>query len=561
MLIRILIIVFTILYQNTVYSKTTDSNEFNHRYLSNYFSAILSYDNQDNESAIKFFNSSKYLLDKHDKFLKHYVFSLVEDGKVLKAIRQIKNLKKKNNTDFFEAKLLIILDFIKKKNFKGADKILKELKNYQDIGTYEFIIYETIKSYNDLFFKKKIKKKEQNFGKLSLITNTLQNCYLNSSKTEALFSNIIDPEYGDYSRYLFFYTSHLIDNNKIAKVKQISSDIDPLDSGLLILQLKHWIDHSNYQKVNNYFSCNNETDLLGEFFYLISNLYSSEEVFKKSNFYLQISIFLNSKFDFNYSLIVENYFLNKNYNLSKKALEKIDNNNKIYNWYKIKKIGQIILEEKNQEQSLNYIKNNFKKIKSPSLKILYDMGNIHKKFKKYDKAIEYYSSVLSKVESGQDAYAEVLFRRGGSYERIGDYKKSDSDLLKSLEINPGEPYVLNYLAYSWLERKHNIEKAIDMLKEAYEQEEDDPYIIDSIGWGYYLIGDYINAEKLLKKAVQLMPDDPVVNDHYGDILWMLDRKLQAKYFWKSVLTLDKTEDKMKKDILNKLIYGLNKFNS
>ena len=453
------------------------------------------------------------------------------------------------------------MDFIKKKNFKDADKILQELKNYQDIGTYEFIIYETIKSYNDLFFKKKIKKKEQNFGKLSLITNTLQNCYLNSSKTETLFSNIIDPEYGDYSRYLFFYTSHLIDNNKIAKVKQILSDIDPLDSGLLILQLKHWIDHSNYQKVNNYFSCNNETDLLGEFFYLISNLYSSEEVFKKSNFYLQISIFLNPKFDFNYSLIVENYFLNKNYHLSKKALEKIDNNNKIYNWYKIKKIGQIILEEKNQEQSLNYIKNNFKKIKSPSLKILYDMGNIHKKFKKYDKAIEYYSSVLSKVESGQDAYAEVLFRRGGSYERIGDYKKSDSDLLKSLEINPGEPYVLNYLAYSWLERKHNIEKAIDMLKEAYEQEEDDPYIIDSIGWGYYLIGDYINAEKLLKKAVQLMPDDPVVNDHYGDILWMLDRKLQAKYFWKSVLTLDKTEDKMKKDILNKLIYGLNKFNS
>ena len=184
------------------------------------------------------------------------------------------------------------------------------------------------------------------------------------------------------------------------------------------------------------------------------------------------------------------------------------------------------------------------------------MGNIHKKFKKYDKAIEYYSSVLSKVESNQNAYAEVLFRRGGSYERIGDYKKSDSDLLKSLEINPGEPYVLNYLAYSWLERKHNIEKAIDMLKEAYEQEEDDPYIIDSIGWGYYLIGDYINAEKLLKKAVQLMPDDPVVNDHYGDILWMLDRKLQARYFWKNVLGFDDSDEELKKKINEKLIEGL-----
>ena len=143
MLIRILIIVFTILYQNTVYSKTTDSNEFNHRYLSNYFSALLSYDNQDNESAIKFFNSSKYLLDKHDKFLKHYVFSLVEDGKVLKAIRQIKNLKKKNNTDFFEAKLLIILDFIKKK------KILKmQIKFYKSLK-----IIKILEPMNLLFMK------------------------------------------------------------------------------------------------------------------------------------------------------------------------------------------------------------------------------------------------------------------------------------------------------------------------------------------------------------------------------------------------------------------------
>ena len=89
MLIRILAIVFTILYQNTVYSKTTDFNKFNHRYLSNYFSALLSYNNQDNKNAIKFFNSSKYLLEKHDKFLKQYIFSLVENGEENNLIRNI----------------------------------------------------------------------------------------------------------------------------------------------------------------------------------------------------------------------------------------------------------------------------------------------------------------------------------------------------------------------------------------------------------------------------------------------------------------------------------------
>ena len=135
------------------------------------------------------------------------------------------------------------------------------------------------------------------------------------------------------------------------------------------------------------------------------------------------------------------------------------------------------------------------------------------------------------------------------------FKKSDQDLLRSLEINPDEPHVLNYLAYSWLERNHNINKAMTMLKKAYSQRKNDPYIIDSIGWAYYLIGDYVEAEKLLRKAVQIMPLDPIVNDHYGDILWKLGRKMQANYFWKNVLTFEDTEEKMKEDINYKLIKG------
>ena len=152
-------------------------------------------------------------------------------------------------------------------------------------------------------------------------------------------------------------------------------------------------------------------------------------------------------------------------------------------------------------------------------------------------------------------YADVLFRRGGSYERIGNEEKADEDLLKSLEINPDEPHVLNYLAYSWLERNYKINTAINMLEKAYAQRENDPYIIDSIGWAYYLIGDYIEAEKLIRKAINIMPSDPIVNDHYGDILWKLGRKIQANYFWKNVLTSEDIEDKMKEDIFYKLLKG------
>ena len=141
---------------------------------------------------------------------------------------------------------------------------------------------------------------------------------------------------------------------------------------------------------------------------------------------------------------------------------------------------------------------------------------------------------------------------------MGNYEKADIDLLKSLEIRPDDPYSLNYLAYSWLERNYKIEEAIQMLERAYNEKENDPYITDSVGWGYYLIRDYQSAEKYLRRAVELMPEDPIVNDHYGDVLWQLNRKIQANYFWKNVLQFEDTEEKMKKDIQNKLLNGPNK---
>ena len=95
-----------------------------------------------------------------------------------------------------------------------------------------------------------------------------------------------------------------------------------------------------------------------------------------------------------------------------------------------------------------------------------------------------------------------------------------------------------------------------MLETAYAIESNDPYIIDSIGWAYYLVEDYIKAEKFLKRAVELMPDDPIVNDHYGDILWKLNRKIQARYFWDNVIKMDNVDIEMIKKINIKMIKGV-----
>ena len=555
MYLKILIILFSLLYQNTAHSKATEKNQFNQKYLSNYFSALVSVTNQKNDDAIIFFNSSKFLMNKHDNFLREYVFSLVLGGQVKNAINQI---KRSNNSNFFEGDLLLALESITKKNYKQAEKRLKKLLAYQENEAYEFVIIKILESYNHLFLNSRIKKNSRNLGRIDLITSSFQNCYLGTKKTDSNFLNLINSSENEYSRYLFFHLGNIIEKKDYELVNEISKTIDPLMSSLLIAQSKKWIDENKYEKFNNYFSCKSENDLLAEFFFLIANLYSSQDLFKESNFYLNLSNYLNPKFYFNLSLLAENYHLNNNLEFAKKILNELSDEEEVYHWFKTKKITQFLAEQEKDNEALDYFEKKINKFKNPSTKILYDIANIYKKFKNYEKAIEYYSLVLSKINKNTLTYADVLYRRGGSFERMGNYEMADIDLLKSLEIRPDDPYSLNYLAYSWLERKFKIKEAMEMLNKAYNEKENDPYITDSVGWGYYLIGDYENAEKYLRKAVELMPDDPIVNDHYGDVLWQLNRKMQAKYFWKSVLEFEDTDDKMRKDIQNKLLNGPSK---
>ena len=546
-----------LLYQSPLYSKNTSLNDFNVRYLSNYFSGIVAYENLDNTEALKFFNSSKILIKQHDAYLERYVFSLVLDGKVKKAINQVKQSSTKNNSDFFQANLLLAVDSLKKKNFKKSKVYIDRSYEFINNDRLSLIIAETFKQYLSVFEEKKLMKQKNTFGNFSFINEVFQRCYLNDKDTERYFNTLINSQNdADYSRYVFFLINYLIENDNYDKAKKVTNNFDYLNSSVLISQGKKWIEDKNLGNFQDIFLCTNSNDIVSELFFLIANLYSSQNDYEKSNFYLNIANYLNPKFIFNLSLLAENYYLNDDYSNTLKTLKVFDKKHEFYYWFKLKKESQIILKKSDQETSLNFIYEKFKEIKNPNKKFLFDIANMHKNAKRYIEAISFYDQILLKMDVNSDLYAEILYRRGGSYERSGDYIKADKDLLKSLEANPDDAYVLNYLAYSWLEREHKIETALKMLEKAYAARSNDPYIIDSIGWAYYLVDEYEKAENFLKRAVELMPQDPIVNDHYGDILWQLDRKIQARYFWQAVLNLDETEDSMKETIKNKLIEGL-----
>ena len=550
------ILIILLFYQNTLFTKSNSFEKIDSKNLSKYFSGIVAFGNKKNSEALDFFNSSKILINAHDPFLKRYVSSLVLENKVLQAIQIIKQNYENENIDFFDSYLLLIIDSLKKNELDIAYEYISIANNFTEQDRFNLAIIESLKQYVYLFKEKKFLDDKKNFGRLSYISETFQKCYLDDPNTGRYFSKLINDPESDFTRYIYFYISYLVENGKINEAKVITDEIEFLNSTLLLSQGKSWIDNGNLQKFKEVFSCKNHNDLIAEFLFLISNLYSAQDNYEMSNFYLNLSNFLNPRFVFNLSLVAENHYFNKDYEKAKKVLKKFKKDDDFYYWFRLKKEAQIISAQRNNQESLNFIKFNFDKIENPNEKILFDVANFYKKAKNYEEAIRYYSKIIENLDDNSDIKSDILYRRGGTYERIKNYEKADKDLIDALQITPDDAYILNYLAYSWLERDYKINEAIKMLETAYELESDDPYIIDSIGWAYYLTDDYPRAEKFLKRAVELMPDDPIVNDHYGDILWKLNRKIQARYFWTNVLKMKDTEKELIEKINIKMIEGL-----
>ena len=550
------ILIILLFYQNTLFTKSNSFEKIDSKNLSKYFSGIVAFGNKKNSEALDFFNSSKILINAHDPFLKRYVSSLVLENKVLQAIQIIKQNYENENIDFFDSYLLLIIDSLKKNELDIAYEYISIANNFAEQDRFNLAIIESLKQYVYLFKEKKFLDDKKNFGRLSYISETFQKCYLDDPNTGRYFSKLINDPESDFTRYIYFYISYLVENDNLNEAKVITDEIEFLNSTLLLSQGKSWIDNGNLQKFKEVFSCKNHNDLIAEFLFLISNLYSAQDNYEMSNFYLNLSNFLNPRFVFNLSLVAENHYFNKDYEKAKKVLKKFKKDDDFYYWFRLKKEAQIISAQRNNQESLNFIKFNFDKIENPNEKILFDVANFYKKAKNYEEAISYYSKIIENLDDNSDIKSDILYRRGGTYERIKNYEKADKDLIDALQITPDDAYILNYLAYSWLERDYKINEAIKMLETAYELESDDPYIIDSIGWAYYLTDDYPRAEKFLKRAVELMPDDPIVNDHYGDILWKLNRKIQARYFWTNVLKMKDTEKELIEKINIKMIEGL-----
>ena len=171
----------------------------------------------------------------------------------------------------------------------------------------------------------------------------------------------------------------------------------------------------------------------------------------------------------------------------------------------------------------------------------------------FDKAIEYYDLIFSKIEKIEFRHWPLFYSSGIALERGKKWKRAEKQFLLALKFVPDNPQVLNYLGYSWIDQGININKAMDMILKAADQRPNDGYIIDSLGWAFYQTGTYEEAVINLEKAVKL-ESDSISIDHLGDALFYSGRKLEAVFQWKRALEFEPT-DKMI-NIIKKKIEGI-----
>lgn len=189
------------------------------------------------------------------------------------------------------------------------------------------------------------------------------------------------------------------------------------------------------------------------------------------------------------------------------------------------------------------------------------LGNVQRSRKKYAEAAETYTKAIGLIgDRPVQNYWTTFYFRGTAYERAKQWPKAEADLKKALELVPASQpaaraQVLNYLGYSWVDQKMNIEEAFKLLKQAADASPRDGMIVDSLGWAYYRLGRWDDAVRELEKAVELKPGDPTINDHLGDAYWRAGRRLEGKFQWQHAKDLNPEPDDLAQ-INEKLKSGL-----
>ena len=279
----------------------------------------------------------------------------------------------------------------------------------------------------------------------------------------------------------------------------------------------------------------NAQDGLAEVFYGLGEALTSEGGVALGALYLQMALYLRPDFPFALAAMASVQETTKHYDNAIAIYDRIPKGTPLAASIDIRKAINLNLLDKVDEAKV--LLEDLAKREPTDVKPLDALGSIMRARKRYDEAIVYYSRAIAMIPKPEKRHWSYWYSRGTSYERVKKWQLAEVDLQRALQLYPDQPMVLNYLGYSWIDQNKNLKQGMGLIEKAVALKPDDGYIVDSLGWAHYRLGNYKDAVRFLERAVELRPEDPVLNDHLGDALWRVGREREAKYQWEQSLTL------------------------
>ena len=267
----------------------------------------------------------------------------------------------------------------------------------------------------------------------------------------------------------------------------------------------------------------------------------------------QLALYLKPTFPIASILVSDIFIQDERFVAANKLLNSIQKNSIFYRTAQLRIAGN--LDELGQKEDAIKLLEKLALEISSDPQPLFALGDILRGHKNWINAVKAYDRGFTRVRKMQPHHWRYLYTRGISLERSKSWPRAETDFLEALNLKPNQPDVLNYLGYSWIEKGMHLAKALNMVKDAVQLRPQSGYIIDSLGWAYYQMGQYSKAVPELERAVTLRSQDPIINDHLGDAYWRVGRKLEAGFQWNHALSLD-PEPELKIELTQKLKKGL-----
>ena len=395
---QILILIATSLVLfSTAYSKNVNKI-YKSENVSNYFSGVLSINNEGYLSSYNYFKKIKGLEDNHYRYSQIYLNSLVNLQKISEAFKYSKVLERKK-LDNFESNLIIFIYHLKNRNLNKAKEYALRINKIDNLNVIQDLISKTINNWINLENKnydqaeKSLNEIDPRFEDLKKIQIAFLNCFYQTDLIENKFKAITANKNLDFSRYDYFYSNYLISKNDIKKAKKIINNALTKNPRSLILnQLNN--DLKNVKLKNKFtdkFDCKQLSHSISEILYVVSNALSSQSVLMASNYYLNLAKYLNPEFTSYEALHAENLIIADRLNEAKDIFNKIKKKGVSYSWFATKRLSFILNSQNKKNDSIDLVINDFKNILNPDVYIIFDFAEFLKNNEKFNDSIIYYS--------------------------------------------------------------------------------------------------------------------------------------------------------------------------